>query len=344
MTTAATRRFAGAARAFAAELERRFALPVELVDERYSSLEANAAAQGAARERHAPAARRQGATSTARPPRSSSSAGFGARRGESTMTRTAAARDGVAPPPADPRGAHRGRRSSALLERSQPFVRPLGERPPLSTALAGVHRRQPVHRTLDAHARVVRARRQAPRRRGREPRGAAVLARQGREHARHHLHAGGAARRRARDPRCRGRRAWRWWPPTSPPHVSVLSAGEAHVSHPTQGLLDALTILPAQAALRRARGRHRRRHPPLARGALRLRTRCTTLGVARPAPGRARGADARGRTSSRAATRVRSIAKGIEGCRCGHDAAHPEGAHGDADMPDGDRVLRRATA
>jgi aspartate carbamoyltransferase catalytic subunit len=26
------------------------------------------------------------------------------------------------------------------------------------------------------------------------------------------------------------------------PHVSVLSAGEAHISHPTQGLLDALTI------------------------------------------------------------------------------------------------------
>ncbi len=33
--------FAGAARAFAAELERRFALPVQLVDERFSSLEAN---------------------------------------------------------------------------------------------------------------------------------------------------------------------------------------------------------------------------------------------------------------------------------------------------------------
>ena len=31
------------------------------------------------------------------------------------------------------------------------------------------------------------------------------------------------------------------------PHVSVLSAGEAHVSHPTQGLLDALTVLAAQA-------------------------------------------------------------------------------------------------
>src|SRR6187551_944852 len=27
------------------------------------------------------------------------------------------------------------------------------------------------------------------------------------------------------------------------PHISVLSAGEAHVAHPTQGLLDALTIL-----------------------------------------------------------------------------------------------------
>ena len=26
------------------------------------------------------------------------------------------------------------------------------------------------------------------------------------------------------------------------PHVSVLSAGEAHLSHPTQGLLDALTV------------------------------------------------------------------------------------------------------
>src|SRR6516225_9724057 len=29
------------------------------------------------------------------------------------------------------------------------------------------------------------------------------------------------------------------------PHVSVLSAGEAHVAHPTQGLLDALTIRQA---------------------------------------------------------------------------------------------------
>jgi aspartate carbamoyltransferase catalytic subunit len=32
------------------------------------------------------------------------------------------------------------------------------------------------------------------------------------------------------------------------PHVSVLSAGEAHVSHPTQGLLDALTIRQRKGA------------------------------------------------------------------------------------------------
>ncbi len=34
------------------------------------------------------------------------------------------------------------------------------------------------------------------------------------------------------------------------PHVSVLSAGEAHVSHPTQGLLDALTILQFKGGFR----------------------------------------------------------------------------------------------
>jgi aspartate carbamoyltransferase catalytic subunit len=33
------------------------------------------------------------------------------------------------------------------------------------------------------------------------------------------------------------------------PHVSVLSAGEAHVSHPTQGLLDALTVLQKKARI-----------------------------------------------------------------------------------------------
>jgi putative Holliday junction resolvase len=47
-----------AARAFAAELERRFALPVHLVDERFSSLEATAAL----RQRRASGARRRRVT------------------------------------------------------------------------------------------------------------------------------------------------------------------------------------------------------------------------------------------------------------------------------------------
>ena len=33
------------------------------------------------------------------------------------------------------------------------------------------------------------------------------------------------------------------------PHVSVLSAGEAHLSHPTQGLLDALTVRQHKGAI-----------------------------------------------------------------------------------------------
>src|SRR6202795_5050655 len=43
-----------AARRFAAELERRFALPVHLVDERFSSLEASAALQSARRTLESP--------------------------------------------------------------------------------------------------------------------------------------------------------------------------------------------------------------------------------------------------------------------------------------------------
>ena len=71
------------------------------------------------------------------------------------------------------------------------------------------------------------------------------------------------------------------------PHVSVLSAGEAHLSHPTQGLLDALTVLQQEEALRWAFHRDRRRHPALARGALGLPCASQTLGVARPAHRRA---------------------------------------------------------
>ena len=54
------------------------------------------------------------------------------------------------------------------------------------------------------------------------------------------------------------------------PHVSVLSAGEAHLPHPTQGLLDALTVRQKKQRFENLEHRHRRRHPPFARGALGL--------------------------------------------------------------------------
>ena len=51
--------------------------------------------------------------------------------------------------------------------------------------------------------------------------------------------------------------------------AAVVSAGEAHLSHPTQGLLDALTIRQAKGALDRVSVRDRRRRRPLARRSLR---------------------------------------------------------------------------
>ena len=55
------------------------------------------------------------------------------------------------------------------------------------------------------------------------------------------------------------------------PHVSVFSAGEAHLSHPTQGLLDALTMRQHKGErFETAVDGDRRRHPPFARGALGL--------------------------------------------------------------------------
>ena len=83
------------------------------------------------------------------------------------------------------------------------------------------------------------------------------------------------------------------------PHVSVVSAGEAHVSHPTQGLLDALTIRTHKRRFRGAEGRDRGRHQTFARGPL--------LGVChhhsrhqRSAAGRPRGAVAPPNPSSAA--------------------------------------------
>ena len=51
-------------------------------------------------------------------------------------------------------------------------------------------------------------------------------------------------------------------------HVSILNAGESDVSHPTQGLLDLLTIRQRQGSLRESDRRDRRGHQPLARRAV----------------------------------------------------------------------------
>ena len=69
------------------------------------------------------------------------------------------------------------------------------------------HRRQPVLRAQHAHARVVRARGAAARRGRRQPRHAVLVAREGRDRARHDLHAAGHARGHPGDARRRARPA-----------------------------------------------------------------------------------------------------------------------------------------
>ena len=110
------------------------------------------------------------------------------------------------------------------------------------------------------------------------------------------------------------------------PHASVLSAGEAHVAHPTQGLLDALTILQAKKKFDGLKiaivGDVK--HSRVARSAWHV---LATLGVAEirivaprascPRPANSPAASAH--TSHRRRHRRR---------RRHHDVAHPEGAHG----------------
>jgi hypothetical protein len=156
-----------------------------------------------------------------------------------------------AAPPPHARGA------AALDARSAPRCRPRatcappGERIPASGVLARHHRRQSLHRAFHPHARVVRARRQAPGRARssisrcsspRAPRARACSIPFTRSQA---LHADVLVIREAEVGRTSGS-----WQTTSPPHVSVLSAGEAHIAHPTQGLLDALTVRQRKQQLR----------------------------------------------------------------------------------------------
>ena len=183
-----------AAQAFARELERRFAIPVREVDERCSSIEAGAALARMRRaERHrrrrvrkedidsAAAADLSGSCERVRSwiihghERSRTIAGGRIARHLLTLESLPKAL------------------IENLLERAQGFVQAGGERSRVSAALEGRHGCEPLHRAFDAHSGFVRAGGQAARRRSGESRGAALLARQGREHARYRIHARGAA-------------------------------------------------------------------------------------------------------------------------------------------------------
>ncbi len=119
------------ARDFAAELERRFALPVHLVDERFSSLEATAALK----DRRASGARKR---RVQRADIDSAAAAVILGRwfaGEGTMTEQLRL-DGSLRHLVTLEGLPKNL-LERLLERAQSFVRPLGARPAMSQVLAG---------------------------------------------------------------------------------------------------------------------------------------------------------------------------------------------------------------
>jgi aspartate carbamoyltransferase catalytic subunit len=122
------------------------------------------------------------------------------------------------------------------------------------------------------------------------------------------------------------------------PHVSVLSAGEAHVSHPTQGLLDALTVLQHK---RRCDGLSIAivgdiRHSRVARSAWHA---FQTLGVKdlRIVAPEALMPDTR---EFGGCTRATSIERGIEGCDVVMMLRIQKERFANADIPAGDDYFR----
>ena len=110
------------------------------------------------------------------------------------------------------------------------------------------------------------------------------------------------------------------------PHASVLSAGEAHVAHPTQGLLDALTILQAKKKFDGLKVAivGDVKHSRVARSAWHV---LATLGVAEIRIVSPRGLDAR-RQRIRGLRASQLDRHRHRRRRRHHDVAHPEGAHG----------------
>ena len=121
------------------------------------------------------------------------------------------------------------------------------------------------------------------------------------------------------------------------PHVSVLSAGEAHVAHPTQGLLDALTIYQRKQRfaglavaivgdIRHSRVARSAWHALRALGVSDLRL----VGPAALMP----AAD-----EFEGCTRFRSIAKGLEGVDAVMMLRIQKERFGDAEVPDGEKYF-----
>ena len=121
------------------------------------------------------------------------------------------------------------------------------------------------------------------------------------------------------------------------PHVSVLSAGEAHLSHPTQGLLDALTIYQRKqrfAGLAVAIVGDVR-HSRVARSAWQVLRALgvTDLRIVAPTALMPPTEEFEG------CTRTRSIAKGLEGVDVIMMLRIQKERFGDAEVPDGEKYF-----
>ncbi len=104
----------------------------------------------------------------------------------------------------------------------------------------------------------------------------------------------------------------------------VINAGDGTHAHPTQALLDLMTLRNEFGSVRRPAGGDRRRHPALARRALEHRRHDEARH--RRGAGRAADAVARPVRAERRAHRTRSR-RDLAAPRRRHDAAHPARAH-----------------
>jgi aspartate carbamoyltransferase catalytic subunit len=168
---------------------------------------------------------------------------------------------------------------------------------------------------------------------------------QGRDPARHHRQPGRHARRHVRRAPRLQRRALpdrRAPAPRGRDDVHVVNAGDGRHAHPTQGLLDMYTIRHYKKDFSQLTCGHRRRHPALARGALRH----PRADHARRPEVRAVGPQTLLPTAiEKLGVRVfHDMREGLRDCRRGDHAAPAERAHERRAAALGARVLQAATA